>query len=135
MSQSRKVLPYIWLLVIFCVLGVGHVLFFRFSFHPLNPFPITRGLAFGSALWSTVLVVSMAFRLGWARYVLSAWLVLAMSCFSLVVLQMNKLSSAPISDATQEAVFGLVLYALGLIPLGLSHTLRRFLAPRTAGGN
>lgn len=110
------------------------MLFFRFSFQPLNSYPITRGLAFGSALWSTVLVFAMAFRLGWARYVLSAWLVLAIAAFGLVVLQINKESATPMPEVTQEAVIGLALYLLALIPLGFSHSLRRFLAPRTAGG-
>ncbi len=134
MSKPRKIRPFLWLIAILGVLSAGHYLFFRFSFHELNPYPITRGLAFGSALFSTVLVCAMARRLGWARYVLIAWLVVASVAFGMTILLMNKQSVNPLPEPTKEALVGLGLYVLALIPLGTSRSLRRFLAPRTAGG-
>jgi hypothetical protein len=134
MHQPRKIRPYLWLIAIFCVLGVGHYLFFRFAFHELNPYPITRGVAFGSALWSTALVFAMALRLAWARYVLIVWLSIAFTIFGMTVLLMNKQSIQPLPTPTHEALIAMGMYALALVPLGVSRSLRRHLSPRTAGG-
>ncbi len=134
MSTPRKIRPYLWLIAVFCVLGVGHALFFRFAFHELNPYPITRGVAFGSALWSTALIIAMALHLSWARYVLIGWLAAAFMVFGMVVLLMNKHSAIPLAGPTQDALVGMGLYALALVPLGISRSLRRYLGPRTAGG-
>jgi hypothetical protein len=127
--------PWLWLFTIFCLLGLAHFLFFLFSFHELNPYPITRGLTFASALWSTVLLLVMLLRQGWARYVLMAWLVLAIVAFGLAILMMNSQSVRPLPEPTKAAVAGLSLYALALIPLAALRSLRRFLEPRTAGGD
>jgi hypothetical protein len=135
MPKRQKVYAYLWLLFILGLLGVAHFLFFRFGFHEMNPFPITRGLAFASTLWSTALLVAMALRYGWARYVLIAWLAVAMAGFAMAVLMMNSRSVKPLPEPTNMVIAGLILYALALIPLGVARSLRRFLAPRTAGGH
>jgi len=135
MQKNQKFQAYLWLAFILCVLAGAHFLFFSFSFHELNPFPITRGLAFASALWSTALLFAMLLRHGWARYVLIAWLVMAMLAFSLAILMMNGQSVKPLPTPTNTALLGLGLYALALLPLGVAHSLRRYLAPRTAGGH
>lgn len=135
MPKRQKIFAYLWLLVTAILLGLGHFLFFHFSFHELNPFPITRGLCFASRLWSTALLIAMVLRHAWARYVLIAWLVVAIAGFSMATLFMNSRSAKPVPGPTQTAVAGLVLYALALIPLGAARPLRRFLAPRTAGGH
>jgi hypothetical protein len=135
MPKRQKVYAYLWLLFIFCVLGCAHYLFFRFGFHELNPFPITRGLAFASALWSTALLLAMVLRRGWARYVLIIWLVMAMLGYGMAVLMMNSRSVNPLPEPTHAVILGMVLYAVALIPLGISRALRRFLGPRTAGGH
>lgn len=157
MLKHRKLRARLWLVFIFCALAAGNFLFFRFSFHELNPFPITRGLAFGSSLFSAALIVALWLRLGWARYVLSAWLALAMFGFGFAVLMMHSRSSRPVPvpaqtakvvadrvaavvsaiplpEPTKEAVLGLLLYGVALVPLGLSRSLRRYSVPRTAGG-
>ena len=134
MAKHYRVRARLWLMFIFLVLGGAHFLFFRFTFHELNPFHLTRGLFFGSSLWSLALLIGVALRHGWARYVLIAWLVVAMMVFGLMVLMMNSRSVAALPEPTNAALIGLALCALALVPLGVSRSLRRYLAPRTAGG-
>jgi hypothetical protein len=134
MTKHQRIRAYLWFFFIFCTLGGGHYLFFLFSFHPLNPLPLTRGIAFASALWSTVLLLAMLLHKAWARYVLIIWLVVAMLAFGLAMLIMNTRSVEPLPGPTRNVILGLALYALALTPLGVSRSLRRYLAPRTAGG-
>lgn len=134
MFKQYRVRAWLWFAFMFCTLGAGHYLFFRFSFHPLNSLEITRGLAFGTTLWSTVLLIAMMMHRGWARYVLATGLVLAILAFGMAILVMNSRSIVPLPGPTKMAVLGLVCYALALVPLGVSTSIRRYLAPRTAGG-
>ena len=53
--------------------------------------------------------------------------------YGLMVLMMRSQSVDPLPEPTHAAIGGLVLYAVALIPLGKSRSLRRFLAPKTAG--
>jgi hypothetical protein len=134
MTKLQRIRPYLWLFFIICTLGGGHYLFYKFSFEPLNAMPMTRGLTFGSALWSAVLVLAMLLHKGWARYVLIVWLVFAMALFGLATLLTNTNSLMTVRGPTLDAMSGLALFALALAPLGASRSLRRYLAPRTAGG-
>jgi hypothetical protein len=135
MQRHSKVRARLWLTFIFCALAAANFLLFQFSFHPLNPFPITKGLTFGSSLWSAALILGMWLRLGWARYVLIAWLAVAILAFGLTALMMNSRSVKPLSEPTRVVIGALGLYALALVPLGMSRSLRRYLTPRTAGGS
>jgi hypothetical protein len=135
MQRQVKIRARLWLLFIFLVLAGGHFLFFRFSWDPMNPYPLTRGLTIASTIWSTVLASAMMMRRGWARYVLAAWLVFAMTGFGLATLMVNKQLVQMLTRPTQEVIAGLCLYGLALTPRGISRSVRRYLAPRTAGGN
>lgn len=135
MSKSQRIRPYLWFFFIICTLVGAHYLFFQFSFHPLNAMPMTRGLTFGSALWSAVLLLAMLLHKGWARYVLIVWLVVTMTLFGLAALLTNTDSLMSVRDPTLDAMGGLLLCALALAPLGVSRSLRRYVAPRTAGGH
>lgn len=132
--SRHKRLSYLWLFLIFCALAGAHYFFFRFSFHELNPYPIVKGITFGLTLWTTALMLAMCMRLGWARYVLIALLVTAIVTIGLTVLMMNSQSVNALPEPVHAALGGLGLYALALVPLGTSRSLRRFLAPRQAGG-
>jgi hypothetical protein len=134
MPTRYKIRACLWFVFIFFTLSGGHYLLFRFAFHPLNPFPVTRGLAFGSALWSTVLLVAMVLHKDWARYVLIVWLVVVILAFSLAMLMMNTRSVESLPGPTKTVLAGLALYALAMVPLSVSRSVRRYLAPRTAGG-
>jgi hypothetical protein len=133
--SKKKLRARLWLLAVLVVLAAGNYLLFLFSFHELNPYPITRGIAFGSSLWSLALIIAMWLRMGWARYVLATWLVLAIVLQGLFILRMNSQSVKPLPEPTKIALIGLGLYALALIPLGASRSLRGFLGPKTAGGH
>jgi len=134
MPLNQRIWAYVWLLfILFALLG-AHYYVYRFSFHPLNPFQVTRALVFASILWCSVLLVSMLLRLGWARYVMATWVVIAMIGFIMAMLMMNSQSVDPLPEPTHAVLKGLFFYALALVPLGISNALRRFLAPRTAGG-
>lgn len=132
-SKHRKQIAYLWLAFIGGALLGAHYFLFRFSFHPLNPFPVMRGLTIGLVLWTTALMVAMSMRLGWARYVLIALLTSAIVGFGLGAIMLSTESTSGLPDAVHAAVVGLGLYAVALFPLGASHALRRFLAPRHAG--
>ena len=93
-----------------------------------------QGLTFGLALWTTALMVAMCMRLGWARYVLIALVVAAIVGIGLTVLMMTSQSVNALPEPVHAALGGLGLYMLALVPLGASRSLRRFLAPRQAGG-
>lgn len=133
--SKKKLRARLWLLAVLVVLTAANYLLFQFSFHEMNPFPITRGIAFGSSLWSAALLIAMWLRMGWARYVLVTWLSLAIVLQGLFVLRMNSQSVKPLPEPTRIALIGLGLYALALIPLGASTSLRAFLGPKTAGGH
>lgn len=133
--SKKKLRARLWLLAVLVVLAAANYLLFQFSFHEMNPFPITRGISFGSSLWSLALLIAMWLRLGWARYVLVTWLVLVILVQGLFVLRMNSQSVNPLPEPTRIALIGLGLYALALVPLGASSSLRGFLGPKTAGGH
>lgn len=135
MLQHYKTRAIVWFILILCALCGGHYLFFQFAFYPMNPFPITRGLAFGSFLFSTVLWVAMLLNKGWARYVLNIWLGIAIFAFGLAMLVMNTRSVEPLPVPTKQVILGMALYALAMTPLSASRSVRRYLAPRTAGGH
>jgi hypothetical protein len=131
--KSHKLKARLWLCFIFCAITGAHYLFYRFSMNHLNPYPLTKGLTFGLILWTAALTLAMWLRLGWARYVTAALLVSGILAYGLTVLMMRSQSLEPLPEATHAALGGLVLYAVALIPLGKSRSLRRFLAPKTAG--
>jgi hypothetical protein len=133
-SSRRKHVAYLWLAFVGGALVVAHYFLFRFSFHPLNPFPVMRGLSFGLALWTAALMIAMCMRLGWARYVLIALLASAIVFFGLAAITMTTESVNALPEPIHAAVGGLGFYAVALFPLGASRALRRFLAPRQAGG-
>jgi hypothetical protein len=132
--KRHKLRARLWLCFIFCALTGAHYFFYRFSIHPLNPYAVTRGLTFGLVVWTAVLLVAMWLRHGWARYVASSVMVLAIFGFGFAVMMLNRQSANPIPDATQEVLGGLVLYVIALVPMAGSQSLRLFLAPRTASG-
>jgi hypothetical protein len=118
----------------FVVLTGAHYLFYRFSVSILNPYPVTRGLTFGLTLWTTALLLAMWLRRSWARYVIIALLVISILVYGLTALMMTSQSVDSLSEPVHAALGGILLYMIALIPLGISRSLRHFLAPRTAGG-
>jgi hypothetical protein len=131
---KRKVWARIWILVVFLILMAGQWYFYRFSMDSMNTYAVSKGMTFGCALWSTVLLGAMWLRYGWARYFLIVLLCLAIIGFGAVALLLKSEMLSPIPGPTRSVIFGLLLYTLALVPLGASHDLRNYLGPRTAGG-
>ena len=134
MPTNQRIWAYAWIFYIVCTLLGAHYFVYRFSFHPLNPYQVTRALVFASIIWCTVLMIGMIFRYAWTRYVLVAWLIITIVGFLAAMLQMNSQSIASLPMPTHDVIKGVFLYALAIAPLIFSRALGRFLAPRTAGG-
>ncbi|HEY3901583.1 MAG TPA: hypothetical protein VGM54_23430 [Chthoniobacter sp.] len=130
-SRKRKRWAKIWILVVFFLLTVAHFFFYRFSTDSLNTYKVSEGMTFGCALWSTVLLVAMWMRLGWARYVLGALICVSIFGFGALVLVLRSESIASMPTAMWTAAAGILFYIAALVPLGTAHTLRDFLSPRT----
>ena len=129
--RKRRRWAKIWIIVMFFLLTVAHLFLYRFSTDSLNTYPVSQGMTFGVALWSTVLLGAMWMRLGWARYVLGALICVAIVAFTWLILRLRSESVTPVSAATGSAAAGILLYIATLVPLGASHALRDFLGPRT----
>jgi hypothetical protein len=132
-ARRRKIRARIWLCAIFLVVTGAHYFFSRFSFDRLNSYPISRGLSFGCVLWTTVLLGAMWLRYAWARYVMITMICLAIIGFGLVAMLVRGESVNPLPELMRPVIYGLLLYAVALIPLGASSSLRHYLGPRTAG--
>ncbi len=117
--------------MVFLLLMAGQWFFYRFSTDSMNTYPISQGMTFGCTLWSVVLLGAMWLRYGWARYALIVLLCLAIVGFGAVALLLKSEMLSPIPGTLRLAIFGLLLYALALVPLGASADLRNYLGPRT----
>ncbi len=134
MPLKQRIWAYVWLAFITCMLLGAHYYLYWFSNDPFNPFQVTKALVFASIIWCVVLLIGMVFRNAWARYGMAIWLILAMAGFVMAALVMNSQSVAPLPAATHNVMKGVAFYIIALLPIWLSNSLRRFLAPKTAGG-
>ena len=73
------------MLLLFALTG-ANVLLWHFTSRPLNPWPMLKGHVVGSALGTTVLLIGIAQRHFWARYVLIVFLWYLITVFSVVAL-------------------------------------------------
>jgi len=132
-ASRRKIRARIWLCVILLLITGAHYYFYRFSIDRMNTYPIAQGITFGCVLWTTVVWGAMWLRYNWARYLMVAVVTLAIISYSWIALLVRGESMNPLPELTRLVVYGLMLYAVALIPLGASRALRSYLAPRTAG--
>ena len=130
----RKLWARIWIILSFLLLLGGQYFFYRFSTDSVNSYAVSRGMTFGCALWTVVLVGAMWMRYGWARYILGALSCLAIVGFVAVALMLKSDLLIPMPSAMRAVTIGVAFYVVGLIPLGASQDLRNYLGPRTAGG-
>jgi len=133
LTSKRKFKARIWVCLVFIILTGAHYCFYRFSSDPRNTIALSRGLTFGCVLWTSVLLIAVWLRHGWARYFLIVLLCLAIFAFGLTALVLVKDTIEPLSEAVRMVVMGLALYAIALVPLGISRSLARYVGPRTAG--
>ncbi|MDR3406000.1 MAG: hypothetical protein P4L99_26175 [Chthoniobacter sp.] len=132
-DKKRKLRAKMWMGVAFLLLSGAHYLFYRFSTDPLNNYSVSQGLTAGSVIWTTVLFGAMWLRYSWSRYVMITTICFAMFGFGAVALMVRSESVNALPQLMRLVAGGLVLYALALIPLSVSSSLRHYLGPRTAG--
>lgn len=119
--------------VILLLVTGAHYFFYKFSTDRLNNYPISQGLTFGCVLWTTVLFGAMWLRYGWSRYVMITMISVSMTGFSLLAMMVRSESVDPLPQLMRLVVYGVGLYAVALVPLSASSSLRHFLGPKTAG--
>jgi hypothetical protein len=130
---QRKIWARIWLGVTLLLITGAHYFFFKFSTDRLNSYPISQGLTFGCVLWTTVLFGAMWLRYTWSRYVMITMICFGMIGFGVLAMLVRNDSVNPLPELMKLAVYGIGLYAIALVPLSASSTLRHFLGPKTAG--
>ena len=130
---QRKIWARIWLAVTLLLITGAHYFFYKFSFDRLNNYEISKGLFVGCVLWTTVLMGAMWLRFTWARYVMITMICLGMVGFGVLAMLVRSASVNPLPELMKLVVFGIGLYAVALVPLSASSTLRHFLGPKTAG--
>ncbi len=111
----------------------AHYFFLKFSFDRLNTYDISKGLTIGCIIWTTVLFGAMWMRYAWSRYVMITMICFSMAGFCLLAMLVRSESVNPLPQLMKLVVFGVGLYAVALIPLSASSSLRHFLGPKTAG--
>jgi hypothetical protein len=119
--------------VTFLLVTGAHYFFYKFSIDRLNSYPISQGLLFGCVLWTTVLFGAMWLRYMWSRYVMITMICFGMIGFGVLAMLVRSDSVNPLPQLMKLAIFGIGLYAIALVPLSASSSLRHFLGPKTAG--
>ncbi len=134
-QRKRRLWARINIVVVLVLTMAAQYFFYKFSTDKMNVYPISLGITAGCAIWTTVLLVCMWLRFGWARYILIVMLCLAILFFAGILLLLKSESILPVPTATKAGLLGLVLYVIALIPLSVSQELREFLGPKSAGGH
>lgn len=131
--KQRKIRARIWIFVIILLVSGAHYFFLKFSYDPLNNYEISKGLTFGCIIWTTVLFGAMWLRHTWSRYVMITMICFGMIAFCLIAMTVRSESVNPLPQLMKLVVYGVGLYAVALVPLSASSSLRHFLGPKTAG--
>ena len=119
--------------VVLLLVTGAHYFFYKFSTDQLNNYPISKGLTFGCVLWTTVLFGAMWLRYSWSRYAMITMICLSVVGFSVLAMLVRSESVDPLPRLMKLVVYGAGLYAVALVPLSASSSLRHFLGPKTAG--
>jgi len=124
-SDHLKHLGRVWMIWIFFVLRCADLGLIFFAWHGQNPAPLLRGVVVGSVLWNTVLIACVWQRRAWARYFLSAVIVLVIAAFALALMKVTNDLKRIDPRLLQAGIGGLVLYAACLVPLSRSRAILR----------
>lgn len=131
-SEHLKHVGRIWMIWIFIALRLADAGFIYFAWHAENPMALLRGVAGGSVLWTTVLIVCVWQRRAWARYFLIAVIVGVIALFGLAIIRL--LSDQVRNDQTllETGFAAIALYAACIVPLSRSRAILRL--STTLGG-
>jgi hypothetical protein len=115
-----------FLAIAFALQRLGDAAVIWFTFQPINTMPVFRGVAIGSCLCTSILLVGVWRRLRWARYVLTGLNWAYMAVFSFWVLQSWNEVSPPFSNPYLALITGVLCCGGANIILLRSRRVRHF---------
>ncbi|MGB8168218.1 MAG: hypothetical protein WCF18_12045 [Chthoniobacteraceae bacterium] len=115
-----------FIVIAFLLQRLGDAAVIWFTFQPSNPTLLLRGVAIGSFLCTSVLLIGVWRRLRWARYVLTAFDWVYVTGFSFLVLQAWSDVRPTISNPYVAVICGVILYAGANVILVRSRRVRHF---------
>ena len=119
------------MIAIFIALRAGDAALLTFAFHPLNEYPVLKGLSIGSVAWTTMLLIAIWRRQEWARILLITLISLSIAVFCFVLLLMDPTVTriAPV----HLIVSGVLLHGAVLFPLARSRKIHHLVSKQAAG--
>ena len=132
--SHRKLIARLWLVIIFLFLRGADVLLVWFAFHPFNPWPSLRGLAIGSAIGTTALLVGLWRRNPWTRYILVAGIILTGVMFSLPYMILLNYPVAGDAEPKKAVLAGVITYFICAVPLIRSRRIHYLASAPGSGG-
>lgn len=124
-SDALKHTGRIWMIWILAALRLADLGFIYFAWHPQNPMALLKGVAGGSVLWTTVLVVCVWQRRAWARYFLIAVLVGVIAVFALAIVRLLNDHVPHDSRIILAGLAAIAVYGACIVPLSRSRAILR----------
>jgi hypothetical protein len=116
----------LFLAIAFLIQRMGDAAVIWFAFSPENPALLLRGVAIGSGLCTSVLLVGVWRRLRWARYVLTGFSWAYVAIFGFRALQAWAEVKLVPADPHAVLIAGVILYAGATVILVRSRRVRHF---------
>lgn len=130
----RKLIARLWLVLIFLFLRGADVLLVWFAFHPFNPWPSLKGLAIGSAITTTALLIGLWRRSAWTRYVLVGVIVFTGILFALPYMIFLNNPVVGDEEPKKAVLTGVIVYFLCAVPLIRSRRIHYLASSPGSGG-
>jgi hypothetical protein len=116
----------LFLVLVFVLQRLGDVAVILFTFLPVNSVSLLRGVAIGSLVWTSALLVGVWRRLRWARYALTTFTWGYIVVFTFCVLQAwNEVEPVP-TNPYLLLIVGVTLYSAANLILIRSRRVRHF---------
>ncbi len=115
-----------FLAIAFVLQRLGDAAVIWFAFQPSNSALLLRGVAIGSLLWTSVLLIGVWRQLRWARYLLTAFNWGYIMVFSFLVLQAWSEVRPTITSPYVAVILGVLLYGGANVILVRSRRIRHF---------
>jgi hypothetical protein len=130
--KKRRKQARLLIFVAFILVRLGDPLLLLYSFQPLNPTPLLRGLVIGGIVSTTACFAVVWRRQIWARYLLIALLWLLMALFSVpAILAMGNNEMALLSPYWMT-LLAVLFYGIANTLLIRSRRIRQFVAPQSS---
>jgi hypothetical protein len=116
----------LFLAVVFVLQRVADAGVIWFTFQPVCTSSLLRGIAIGSFVWTTALLVGVWRRLSWARYLLTTINWLYVAAFSYALLKRWTPASGESAAQFLPPAAGVILYVAANVILIKSRRVRHF---------